>query len=380
MGDWIRIETAAGVYMRKVTAVAGADITYDAVPEVPLPGNTIVRKGDSIGTVTANANLAATAVVVTLTTAIKDGDLLYFSGGATGVSGAAAATGNAVNVTIEAPGATRAIAVGETVTPGVQASRGVSSATAVYRFSSNATVSLAILHVLEEWQRAVTGVGINSFALAFDANEEPKWTASGPARNYFYRGRNRVTGVISGDGGATDVFVPGYDNVTAPLGDFEPPNLDINPPSGLQGRLFVGEQAKVGSTEVLFKKMDFTVENAMMLRNTEYGVSVSSELYRSGRRAVSGTLEAYLDGARTEWFNRSVTDINGADLSVVQSNASVLIQTGTVRGNMIGVFMPRMEVTNPQQDDPEEAVTWTFNIMALESERDANDEMELVFA
>lgn len=385
VGDWLRINTSHGAFLRRVTAVATDEVSFDAVPAAP--GNetdTIpATYTESYGTVDQNANSGANSFRADLTVTIPAGTVLVFSGGATATVSNEVTAGDDKTVSLSA-NLSANVAIGETFVSEVTASRDISrhisKAAAVYRLTTNVTTSLAVLHALDEWQRVVTGVGINSFALNFDSNEEPRFTASGPARDYYFRERARGTGVIKGPNSENDAFVPGYAHPTSPLGSFTPPNIDLNPPSGLDGRLFVGDQGSVGSSEILFKKMDFTIENAYMLRNTEYGKSIASELYRSGRRAVSGSLEAYLDGSQPEWFRRSIVDINGPNASLVRSNASVLIQTGSVKGNMIGVYMPRMEVTNPQQDDPEEAVSWTFNIMALENTRDGNDEMELVFA
>jgi hypothetical protein len=203
-----------------------------------------------------------------------------------------------------------------------------------YTLSTDLAISLTLAHYLSTTKRELTGLGINDLSLAFEANEEPRFTASGPAAT-------QLTGTAQAQPG-------GFTTVGG------------NPPSGLIGQLLVND------TVYLFKKFEARLANGLKLRTDEYGVATASEILRAERREVGCSLEAL---AETE----SVI----YDLAEAGTTSSVLKQTGYTEGNIVGVYMPRVEWKVGEQDDPDTEVSWTFAGMALESSDGQNDELTL---
>jgi hypothetical protein len=203
-----------------------------------------------------------------------------------------------------------------------------------YQLTTDLAVSLTIAHYLTTFKRELLGAGIDSLAMAFDANEEPRATASGPAAN-------QLTGTTQSEP-ASFTAVGG------------------NPPSGLVGELYIG------NTAYLFKRLEATISNGLAVRNQEYGVSTATEIYRQGRREISLTLEAFAETEATLY-----------DLAEAGTNTILLKQSGKTEGNIVAVYAPKVEFKVPDTDDPEEEVNWSFAGMALESVDGANDELSL---
>lgn len=203
-----------------------------------------------------------------------------------------------------------------------------------YKLSTDLAVSLSIGHYVASFKRELLGVGINELAMVFDANEEPRITASGPAAEQL----SGTTQVKPG----TFVTVGG------------------NPPSGLIGEL------SIDGVLYLFKNLEVTISNGLILRNQEYGVNTPTEVYRQGRREIGITLEAFGETEATLY-----------DKAEAGSNVVLMKQTGRTEGNIVAIYAPKVEFKVPEQDDPDEEVNWAFTGLALETVDGLNNELTL---
>jgi len=203
-----------------------------------------------------------------------------------------------------------------------------------YKLTTALTISLTIAHYLTNFKKELLGAGIESLAMAFDANAEPRVTASGPAKE-------QLTGTTQAQPAAFTT-------------------VGGNPPSGLIGNLYIG------NTAYLFKSLEISIANGLAVRNQEYGVNAPTELYRSGRREISVSLDAFAETEATLY-----------DLAEAGTNAVLMKQTGRTEGNIVAVYAPKVEWKVPSQDDPDEEVSWSFSGMALESIDGDNDELRL---
>ena len=199
------------------------------------------------------------------------------------------------------------------------------------------------MHALPNFRRQLLGASFNTLGLVFDANEEPMLSAGGPASD-------QLTG-----SGAGQTLAQTKPAAFTTVGG--------NPPSGLVGELLVDD------VEYLFKRLEVNMDNGLSLRQ-EYGVSTAgSAVCRTGRREVTGSLEAWLESESTLYDPME----DGTDVAIHK-------QTGFTEGNIIALYMPRVEVMSNSQDDPDSAVSWTFDLMGLESVIDTNDELKLAIA
>jgi hypothetical protein len=203
-----------------------------------------------------------------------------------------------------------------------------------YKLTTDLAISLCMAHYLADFKRELLGAGINELAMTFDANEEPRVTASGPAKE-------QLTGTTQGQPSA----------FTAVGG---------NPPSGLIGELVIDGAA------YLFKSLEVSIGNGLQIRNQEYGVNGGTEIYRQGRREITLSLEVFAETESTLY-----------DLAEAGTNVSLLKQTGRTEGNIVAIYAPIVEFKVPETDDPEEEVSWSFEGLALESADGANDELTL---
>ena len=206
-----------------------------------------------------------------------------------------------------------------------------------YKLTTDLAVSLTIAKYLTTYKEELLGVGIDSLELAFDPNEEPRATASGPAANHLT--------------GTTQAKPASFTTVGG------------NPPSGLIGELLIVD------TIYKFKTFSVAIANGLAVRNQEYGVNIPTEVYRSGRREITLSLEAFAETEATLY-----------DLAEAGTNASLLKQTGRTEGNIVAVYAPKVEWKVPETDDPDEEVNWAFEGLALESSDGENDEISLGFA
>ena len=210
-----------------------------------------------------------------------------------------------------------------------------------YKLSTALAVAMHIAHFNTTGQdRAVRGAGVDRMRFVFDENDEPTFSASGPAKDQ----------VVTGDTG-----MPSDPSTVAQVGN--------NPPSGLVG------QCTIGNTIYLMRHMEAEIANNVVVRNNEYGELSPTELYRRGRREVSVTVSAWAEPAATLYA-----------LATAGTDVSVMLQTGFTEGNIIGLFIPAVEFKVPAQDDGDEEIGWDFDGVALESADGQNDEITLVFA
>jgi hypothetical protein len=208
-----------------------------------------------------------------------------------------------------------------------------------YKLTSDLAISLWIAHYLDNFGRIMTGTGIDQGTLTFEGTEEARISCSGPARKQLSTGDS---------------------DYEAEPGSFT--YVGGNPPTGMQGEL------RIGDTAYLHKSLEISITNALAVRNEEAGnEGLASEVYRAGRRAIELTLEAFVETPGTLY-----------DLAKAGTETSIFRQNGWTEGNIIAVYMPRAYVKPAEQDDPDEAATWTFSGQALETADDENDELTLV--
>jgi hypothetical protein len=209
-----------------------------------------------------------------------------------------------------------------------------------YKLTSDLAISLWIAHYLDNFGRIMGGTGIDQGTLTFEGTEEARLSCSGPAQKQH------------STGDATFEAEPGSFTY-----------VGGNPPTGMQGEL------RIGDTAYLHKSLELTIANALAVRNEEAGnEGLATEVYRAGRRAIELTLEAFVETPGTLY-----------DLAKAGTETSIFRQNGWTEGNILAVYMPRAYVKPAEQDDPDEAATWTFSGQALETADDENDELTLVF-
>jgi hypothetical protein len=207
-----------------------------------------------------------------------------------------------------------------------------------YSLTTDLAISVMFLHVLTGFRREERGIGIDKLAFTFDANEEPRFTASGPGQQELSE-----AAAIADPGGFTSV--------------------GGNPPSGLVGDLYIND------TAYLFKKLDFDITNALKVRNDEYGTSVATEVYREGRRVVSLSLAAFVETAATLQA-----------LAKAGTMASLMKQTGRTEGNIVAVYFPKIDWKVPDTSTGDNALDWTFKGTAIETADGGNDEVRFALA
>lgn len=222
--------------------------------------------------------------------------------------------------------------------PGAQTAGDAVKGGLTYKLSTALSISLTIAHYLTGFKRELLGCGIDSFALALDANAEPQVTVSGPAKD-------QLTGTAQA---APAAFT----------------TVGGNPPSGIIGETWIA------STVYLMKMLNVSFTNSLNPRNTEYGVRLPTEINRNAIREVSVSLEAWAETEATLY-----------DLTEAGTFASVLNQTGRTQGNIVAVYMPKVDFAPPSTSDDDGEVAWSFgNGVALESVLGSNDELKLILA
>jgi hypothetical protein len=286
---------------------------------------------------------------VTLATTVSSGGTVS---GATLASGAGLAIGDSVLITCpDTKKRVRRLAsvAGAVVTwaPQLPAGQQPANGAAVkagisYALSTVLTTSLAYAHYLKKTDltaglsRLVLGAGADKLALTFDANGEPRFTVSGPAKNMGTAGAQPGSFTMVGG----------------------------NPPSGLIGELALGTGVPVTSNRLL--KLAFDLTNGLKVRNESYGFSSGEELFRVGRRDITCMLDCRVEDQTAIY-----------DLSMAGTNTAVHLQTGFTEGNILAVYAPNVEFKVPDTDDGDEEANWPFKGVALESAIDGNDELWL---
>lgn len=182
--------------------------------------------------------------------------------------------------------------------------------------------------------RVCDGIPVDKLTLAFDANDDPMLTVTGPGR-----------------------FL---DTATAQA---EPGGFTMvgnQPPSGIAGEMMIGD------TVAKFMKLQIDLTNAMKLRMDSYGFTLAEEAYRVGRADVAVSLDM-----------RAESEALLYDLAEAGTNTPLFKQTGFTEGSAIAVRMANVEFPEPETDDPEEEVNFPFKGMALETSEAALDGLAL---
>lgn len=213
--------------------------------------------------------------------------------------------------------------------------------TITYKLSTALALSITALRALPSGKKEeLTGWGMDTMNLAFDANNEIQATFGGPAKTLLTT--------------ATAQAAPGSSTFVGTQ----------HPPSGI-----TDGYTMIGNAVYLMKSMSIDLANSLNPRNSEYGVLLPTEMNRNGIRTIDMSLDAF-----------SETEATLKDLSEAGTLVSVLNQTGKTQGNIVAVYMPKVDFAYPDQDDPPGERTWTFPGAAMESAQGDNKELVLVFA
>lgn len=208
----------------------------------------------------------------------------------------------------------------------------------VYSLTAQNLLSLSIAHYLKNTDasaglsRVMSGGVVEKFSIAFDANDDPLVTISGPGKLL------SASAAPSQPGGFTMV--------------------GSQPPSGITGELVMVNSA------LKFMKMSIELSNGIKVRNESYGYSSAEESYRAGRADITCSLDVRAE-SQTLY-----------DLAVAGTNAGVFLQTGFTEGNIIAVRMPNVLFTVPDTDDPDEEVSFPYKGKALETTDAALDALQ----
>ena len=210
-----------------------------------------------------------------------------------------------------------------------------------YKLTTALALSLTTLRAKTSGKKdALIGLGMDTLALAFDANAEVQATVGGPAKTLLSTSASQAA--------------PGSSSFVGTQ----------NPPSGI-----LDGYTMIAGVVYPMKSIGISFTNALQLRNQEYGVSLSTEQNRNGRRPIDITMDAFVE-----------TEATLKDKAEAGTHVSVLNQTGKTEGNIIAVYMPNVDFAYPSEDDPEGEKTWSFAGAALESAQGANDEFKLILA
>lgn len=280
--------------------------------------------------VTLDTTIASGAAIggatLTAATGLAVGDGLLLIDGTTGLLHVRriTAVNTGTGVTTWAPNLPNAPAGGSQVRAGIS-----------YKITTDLALSLVFLHCLPNFRREMRGVAIDKLGVAFDANEEPRFTASGPGQRQ-------------------------YSDAAAVADPTTFTTVGGNPPSGLIGDLYIG------NTAYLFKKFSMDMTNGMALRNQEYNGNAATEVYRRDRQQITCKLDAFAETAATLY-----------DLAKAGTTAGVFKQTGRTVGNIVALALPKVNWDVPDTSDGDAEVDWSFSGLALESADSANDQAYL---
>lgn len=215
---------------------------------------------------------------------------------------------------------------GDTVKTGVQ-----------YTPASNLASSFALGSYITTngtlFSRQLNGCVVEKLGFQFDANSEPMFSASGPA---------------------CDQTRPAQ----AQPGGFTTVGTGI--PTGLTGAL------RVSAAAYPFLKAGINIQNSMKVRNAEYGLAKANGFYRSGRRSVDVSIDAYVEDPAVLYA-----------LGESSVTAPILIQTGNTSGQIIAVYMPAVEFEIPTTPSGDGELTWSFKGTALGTA--GNDEIYVAY-
>lgn len=191
-----------------------------------------------------------------------------------------------------------------------------------YTFSNELPESFTFAHYLPNLSVEMHGCVVDKLSMMFSANDELRFSASGPARE-------RIRPAQSVPGSFTTVGSP----VTGILGAF----------------LFNG-------TAYQITKFQADIANAEAVQNDVYGTDRSQGFYRNGERGVTGTIQA-----------RVTDDVSVIAQAELASDNTILISCGQTEGKMATLYIPRVEFDVPDTPDGDGALDWSFKWTAKET-------------
>jgi hypothetical protein len=178
------------------------------------------------------------------------------------------------------------------------------------------------------------GCAPNQLEITFDANDEPRFKLSGPARML---------------AAAAQAVPAAFTTVGAE-----------NPPSGLTGSL------TIGATVLEFLKASVSIDNGIDLQNVAFGTSSALAMYRKGMRKVEVSIDAMVSD--------QVTLMTAALAGTAQT---VLLQCGTTEGHIWAIYLPAVDFDVPDTPDGNETNTWGFKGIAKCVAVAGNDEITI---
>lgn len=217
----------------------------------------------------------------------------------------------------------------------IQNSNAVKGGITYSLISGEAAKGLSVFHYLDSTiKRAVAGAVIENLKLMFNANDDYKFAASGPA----------VEQIAAG----SIASIPGFTTVGS------------KPQSGIKGRL------EVGSSMAAYKalKADYDMANGYAIRNESLGYNKGEEFYRDGMRAVKIAIDARVEDPTVVYDN-----------ALAGTAIPVQLTAGLTEGSIVAVLTPRVRFKVPDTPDGTGALTWSFAGKCLESADAANDEI-----
>jgi hypothetical protein len=194
--------------------------------------------------------------------------------------------------------------------------------------------ALEIGHYLTSVSKEGAGCVVDELQLMIDANDEVRWTASGPMAE-------RLTAAQADPATFTVV--------------------GSTPPSGLTGTL------RVGAAAYEFLKLGVTVKNAMELDNFAAGTTKAQAYYRNGVRSIEVDINAM--------YSSDVTLMTAAEGT---TDTVLLAQVGQTEGSIIALYAPAVEFDVPDDPNADETMEHSFKGVAKGSS--GNDEFYLAVA
>ncbi len=176
--------------------------------------------------------------------------------------------------------------------------------------------SLNMAHYLTSVNYEITGGAPDALTMNFDANEEPSFEASGPAKQ-------RARPAQADPATFTTV--------------------GTTPPSGLTGYLRVNAAAEE------FLKATFSIKNGIDLDNVAFGTAAAQAMYRKGKREVTVNLDTMVSD-----------DVTILDKSEDQSDNVLLLQCGLTEGSIWAVYCPKVEFEEPDDSNGEETMQHSY--------------------
>lgn len=209
-----------------------------------------------------------------------------------------------------------------------------------YGLGSTIPKSLDICHYPQSpstwYNREILGAVIEKLSLMFDSNLEPMFDVSGPACEMVSAQSQPVS--------------------------FTTVGAESGIPSGLTGAFLWG------ATSYQIEKLQFDLQNAMLLQNSAFGSSKATGYLRKNKRAVTVKVNAKVSDSLTLWTP-----------SLTPSSGTLFLQVGTTAAKMWALYLPVAQLMNPPDTpDAEETNNWDFALTALGTS--GNDEAYLGMA